>query len=337
MKATFIHAAVVCSAITTPFCLSAYAHGDSVASTHAPLGVIGDHLHKKGEFMLSYRYMRMEMEGSRIGTRRVSARDIVGSMSQPGQFIVVPTSMSMDMHMLGGMYGLSDSVTLMGMASYVSNSMNHLIRNGREFTTESEGLGDTKISALVRLLDDGRHKAHWKIGLSLPTGSTTERDDTPAMANAFLPYPMQIGSGTYDLLPAITYTGRSNTLTWGAQFSAVIRTGDNDEGYTLSDQLGATTWLAKDLSDHFSVSIRLSHQDKDSIDGRNSVLNPRMVQTANPALQAGKRTDLTLGANYLFKNESRLALEYGRPVQQDLVGPQLEVDSAFTLGWQKAF
>ena len=35
------------------------------ADSHAPIGVMGEHMHKKGEWMLSYRYMYMDMEGSR--------------------------------------------------------------------------------------------------------------------------------------------------------------------------------------------------------------------------------------------------------------------------------
>ena len=328
---------LIAGALAAGISSSAYADGNYSASAHAPLGVMGDHLHKKGEFMVSYRYMRMEMDGNRIGTRRVSAREIVGTMMQPGQFMVAPTSMPMDMHMVGGMYGLSDNITLMGMTSFISNSMDHLIRNGREFSTESSGLGDTSISAMVKLFDHGKHKAHWQIGVSLPTGSTTERDDTPAMQNAFLPYPMQLGSGTYDLLPGLTYLGHADTLSWGAQLKAVIRTGDNDEGYTLGDQINATSWIAKDLSNNLSVSLRLNYLDKDAIDGANPALNPRMVQTADTALHAGERLDLSLGLNYLFDNGHRLALEYGEAISQDLVGPQLEVDSVLTLGWQKAF
>ena len=37
------------------------------ASSHAPVGVMGDHHHKVGEWMLSYRYMAMEMEGNLDG------------------------------------------------------------------------------------------------------------------------------------------------------------------------------------------------------------------------------------------------------------------------------
>lgn len=307
------------------------------ASSHGPLGVMGDHMHKKGEFMMSYRYMRMDMDGNRIGSSRVSPRDIVGTGAAPGPFVVAPTRMPMDMHMLGGMYGINNNVTLMAMVSYLDNSMDHLVRNGRRFTTGSSGIGDTKVSALIRLLEQGRTNMHIGVGVSLPTGSTTERDDTPAMQNAILPYPMQLGSGTVDLLPSITYYSGIESWSWGVQASAVIRTGENDESYTLGDQFAATSWLSRDLSHHVSVSVRANYQDRDNIDGANPALNTRIVQTANTDLQAGERLDLSVGFNYLFESGHRLAFEYSRPVMQDLDGPQLEVDETWVLGWQKAF
>jgi len=177
------------------------------ASSHAPIGVMADHLHKRGDFMISYRAMSMQMEGNRRGTDRVSARSIVGTGAQPGEFIVAPTSMDVEMQMLGAMYGLSDTVTLYGMTSYISKSMDHLVRNGVEFTTKSKGIGDTRIGAMVHMFDNGAHKAHWSLGLSLPTGATDQRFNTPAQENAALPYPMQLGSGTFDLLPGVTYMG----------------------------------------------------------------------------------------------------------------------------------
>ena len=47
-------------------------HPDTVAppvraASHAPIGVMGDHMHKTGEWMVSYRYMQGGMEGLREG------------------------------------------------------------------------------------------------------------------------------------------------------------------------------------------------------------------------------------------------------------------------------
>ena len=87
-------------------------HGAHLRSDgHAPIGVMGDHLHKKGEWMLSYRYMHMDMDGNRIGTRNVSPQTIATTVpnrfSPPPTLRVVPLWMTMDMHMFGAMHVLA--------------------------------------------------------------------------------------------------------------------------------------------------------------------------------------------------------------------------------------
>ena len=90
-------------------------HVHAHAGTHSqtPIGVMGDHmLHKKGEWMLSFRYMYMDMGGNRIGTDRVSSDFIVqnvpnrffGMPMQPPTLRIVPTEMTMDMVMFGAMW-----------------------------------------------------------------------------------------------------------------------------------------------------------------------------------------------------------------------------------------
>jgi len=178
-------------------------HGALNAAGHAPVGVMGDHLHKKGEWMFSYRYMRMHMEGNRIGDNSVSPATIAttvpnrffGRPMQPPMLRVVPTQMTMDMHMFGAMYAPSNDLTLMGMVNYIEKEMDHVtfmgpagtaIRGG--FTTRSEGFGDVKLSSLYRLYDDSVHHFHLNMGLSLPTGDITKRDDvlTPTGARPTL-------------------------------------------------------------------------------------------------------------------------------------------------------
>ena len=100
------------------------------ADSHAPIGVMGDHMHDAGEWMVSYRYMNMEMEGNRNGTDRVSPEAIVSGSANPfappANLRVVPTEMTMEMHMLGAMYAPSDDVTLMAMLPYLENDMRHV-------------------------------------------------------------------------------------------------------------------------------------------------------------------------------------------------------------------
>ena len=63
-------------------------HGASRPDDHAPIGVMGDHAHKKGEFMISARVMHMEMSGNQIGTDDVSPDTIVTTV--PNRFAGMP-------------------------------------------------------------------------------------------------------------------------------------------------------------------------------------------------------------------------------------------------------
>ena len=43
-------------------------------------------------------------------------------------------------------------------------------------------------------------------------------------------YGMQLGSGTWDFHPAITYLGQTENYSYGAQLGGILRIGDNDQG-----------------------------------------------------------------------------------------------------------
>ena len=103
---------------------------------------MGDHIHGKGEWMLSYRFMTMEMQGNLQGSQDIDPDTIVttepnrffGMPNMPPTLRIVPQDMQMDMHMLGFMYAPSERLTLMFMANYLDKSMNH--------TTYAGGMGE---------------------------------------------------------------------------------------------------------------------------------------------------------------------------------------------------
>ncbi len=309
-------------------------HSDRPDS-HAPISIMGDHMHKPGEVMLSYRYMNMAMEGNKDGSNRVTDQSVLDS-----GYAVVPTKMSDEMHMFGVMYGISDRVTLSVMMPWLEKRMDHRTAMGTTFTTRTAGIGDFSVSTLIKLGDwnDGRSHLILSTGISLPTGSIDKKDDTPAMADARLPYPMQLGSGTYDLLLGITAAGQEDEWSWGRQVKGTVRFGTNDEGYTLGDRVSAAFWAARQMSDVHSLSVRLQGEVWRNIDGEDDLLNPAMIPTADPGLRAGKRLDLAVGFNYLGKEglleDQRLAVEIAVPAYQSLSGPQLETDKVVTVGWQ---
>ncbi len=316
---------------------SAVVASNNNASSHAPIGVMGDHMHKKGEWMTAYRYGNMHMDGNRDGTDRVSLSDVHAE-----GFMVVPTKMDMEMHMFGLMYGVSDNITLMAMLPYVEKDMDHRSMMGMKFSTATSGLGDAKLAGLFSIADSAETKAHITLGISVPTGSIDERGDTPAMDNAKLPYPMQLGSGTVDPSIGITLTQRvKENWSVGGQASATFRLYENSQEYSLGNELKLSSWAAYDITPEVSVSARLDGHVWGDISGEDAELNPMMVPTARTDLRGGKRLDLGVGINVALPGESldgtRLAVEYLHPVFQDLDGPQLETDERLIVGLQYAF
>ncbi len=302
---------------------------------HAPIGVMGEHTHSAGEWMLSYRYMFMRMDGNRSRGGKQSTSDVLAD------FPVSPTMMYMEMHMFGVMHAPTDDLTLVLMAPYIRQEMDHRTRTGVEFTTRTDGFGDFKLGSLFVLHRWARQQLHLNAGVSLPTGSIEEKDDTPAAARAKLPYPMQLGSGTFDLLPGLTYLGQSDDWSWGAQVLGTVRLGRNSSGYSLGDRAQLTVWGARKWTRWLSTSLRLDGQAWGNIDGRDKDFNPAMVPTADPNRRGGERIDVLVGVN-LYGRESwyrgqRIAIEFGLPIYQALDGPQLETDWLLTGGWQYAW
>lgn len=324
------------------------------ADGHAPIGVMGDHIHKKGEWMLSYRYKYMDMEGNRISDADVSPDFIVTNIANrfgmPATLRVVPTKMTMEMHMFGAMYAPTDWLTLMVMGMYMDKSMDHVTYMGMAgttvrgtFNTKSSGIGDTKVSGMFKLMDEGIHKVHLNAGISLPTGDTDETDDilTPmgGTPTVTLPYAMQLGSGTYDFLPGITYSATQDKFNWGAQYMGTVRISDND-GYSWGDKHEVTSWLSYQWQHWLSTSVRVAYRHEDQIDGIDSRI-ALPVQTADPNNYGGDTVMLNFGVNIAGQTGGlrghRLAFEAGLPIHQDLNGPQMETDLVITGGWQYAF
>ena len=325
------------------------------ADEHAPIGVMGDHYHETGEKMFSYRYMTMSMQGNADGSTSLSPETIAtaipnrffGVPGQPPTLRVVPTEMKMDMHMFGFMYALSDRVTLMGMLNYISKEMEHTTFMGGTGTTvlgtfrvENSGLGDTSATALVRLYEDGNQKLHLTAGLSLPTGKIDATAEVLAPSGMRptlrMPYPMQLGSGTYDLIAGLTYVRFYAGASWGTQWRSVLRTGDNDDGYTLGDEHRLTGWYSRSLSPNVSWSARLEWYDRGNIDGIDPMI-VAPVQTADPLRQGASRIDAAFGINYARPGGHRVAFEVAAPIDQDVDGPQLEADWSLTVGYQYSY
>ncbi|GAA3634268.1 transporter [Flavivirga jejuensis] len=335
--------AMLCIATTITFAQEEHPKSDSNLWSsgrpdgHAPISVMGDHVHHKGEFMVSYRFMTMDMRQLREGTDDVTNADAFIN------YTVAPQDMIMNMHMLGLMYAPSDKITLMVMANYLENDMNLQMGNGNEFSTNTNGLGDVSVNALYGIFNKNKKALHAQIGVSIPTGSIEEKSVLPtSMDNAVqLPYPMQTGTGSFGAKLGLTYLAQCDKFSWGHQLTGMVNINDNDQDYKFGNRYNFNNWVAVKASGNLSASIRLEGVLVDKIDGASDLLNPMMVTTADTVNSGGTYINSGFGLNYLVVNGGlkglRFAAEYTTPLYQDLNGIQLKQNYNLTFGLQYAF
>jgi len=298
------------------------------------------HVHKAGSWMFEYRFMRMEMEDLLAGSNKVSATDVakMGSIyknASGGTYMMAPTDMTMDMHMLMGMYSQTDDLSWMLMLNYLDNEMNMVAMSGAKSVMNSSGLGDVELGAMYKLYDKDASQLLANLGLSFPTGSINKIN-----SQGILPYAMQLGSGTYDLKPSVTYRNNFDRWSMGFQGSYTFRLNKNDQNYDLGNRANGQAWLKVNPFKGASISGRVTFSDWQSINGSArdiTAMRRNMSPTFDDLNSGGQRWDASIGISYMFESGHMLGAEYGLPIQQDLDGLQMRVKQVYNLSWQYIF
>jgi nitrous oxide reductase accessory protein NosL len=301
------------------------------------------HVHPAGMWMANYKYMHMVQKGLANGSTDVPAQNATPVGNRPFGFMMIPTRMTMDMHMVMLMYGVSDRFALMGMGSYLDNEMEMVMNMGAgnvpDRPMRTSGLGDTELRGIYRIND----YLTGSLGIGIPTGDI---DQSMAVMNQTFraPYDMQLGSGTVDLKPALTYTALSSDLkwSWGGQAMYTYHLDRNDNGYSLGDSAKVTGWLQRALGPAVGW-FRLAYNYTGRIKGRDAEIDKLLdpvtgapTPDADPANYGGHRIDGFLGASYTMGPLS-LGVEGGIPLYQYLNGLQLKNDWYLTAGIQGMF
>lgn len=328
---------------------SAHGHGNGSDSyavvAHAPIGVMGDHVHEAGEVMLALRYKIMGMSDLYDGHHEISQSDLLEA-SGPYGYMIAPDSMTTQAVVASGMYAPADFLTLSVMVPYMFKEMTMTTRMGAQFNTRSNGLGDVKLVALSRFLEWETAYLQVNLGLSFPTGSINQTDDNPMSdgQDVQLPYPMQLGSGTWDLLPAALIGGQSGRFAWGLKGDGVIRMDTNDNGYQLGDAYEVTFWWEWAWTRWLATSVRLAWKQQFEIDGEDErlpAMAPQMTPLADPNNLGWEQFDGLIGIQLLGQKGwlagHRLAIEAGLPLWQSTTGPALGRNYMVTIGWQRSF
>jgi nitrous oxide reductase accessory protein NosL len=307
------------------------------------------HTHPAGMWMFNFKFMHMDMNGLRDGTSDVS-QDSVGFMrGKPYDYMMIPTAMTMDMYMVMAMYGITDRLTVMAMANYLWMNMSMLMDMGpmsmkpvkEEPPMTANGFGDTELRVMYKI---NKHLVG-SLGLTFPTGSIDEEFST--MGRTYRnPYDMQLGSGTYNLSPALTYNALSDDAkwNWGAQAQYTWHTAKNDNGWSFGDNFKATGWLQRALGPVTSW-LRLAYNDTGKIWGHDpeiaKLLDPNPMKgasmpDADPDNYGGQRLDGAMGVSFQ-KGRFSVGVEGGIPFYQNLNGLQLKTSWFLNAGLQVMF
>ncbi|WP_455207475.1 hypothetical protein [Kaarinaea lacus] len=271
-----------------------------------------------GMWMAEYKFEHMEMDCCLDTTNKVSPEEVINRYG----YMMSPTDMTMDMHMFMLMYHTSKYMVML-MAHYMSNEMGMLESGGGTSTMKSSGIADT----ILTVQAPWRYNLGFTVGMSFPTGSINERGPMGAAGSGDFRYPygMQLGSGTYDVILGFDYEDSKDKLAWGADYEYTLRTGTNDNDYTLGDKSILDGWVRWNFTNTINGEANLQFREIGKISGADPELNPGMSPATDASNYGGRRIDLGVAVKYETPQMTSIGAEFTMPVYQNLYGPQMEV------------
>jgi hypothetical protein len=312
----------------------------------APLGVFGVDMPGGGKFVFSVLSSFTRMQGSKIGTESVSSQYIVSNVTSAytpvGSHLLrmVPANLNVDSQGFSIAYGLTNSVTLVASTALLEKSVNMETFSGLSGLTplgdsvgSTEGIGDTTVAAIVRVYQDRMNRVNINLGLSLPTGSTTDNiylllpNDTAPSKRGF--YAMQPGTGTVDALPGIAYSGVLKAWSWGLAYRARLPLDLNAQGWQYGDLHEVNAWGGYSWMPGLETTLRFNGTIQGAIHGNDPLIRG-YAQGATPLFYGGQQVSLFGGVivsgRYFGLDPAQIGLEAGLPLYQQLNGPQLGRD-----------
>ena len=258
----------------------------------------------------------------------------------PYRYMAMPISMTMEMTMISLMKNINDKMAIMIMLPYLNNSMQMLSGNYEKSFMRTQGVGDIGITLSYKLIEKDAHTVNLQFGISLPTGSIDAKNTMPLMGKVKSPYNMQLGTGTYNAIPGISYIYNKGKLNLGSFGQITLRNGKNDNGYRFGNRYEFSLWTSYAVLDWLAPTLRITSLKWDNISGADSSLDPTMDPQNDPNRQGGRRIDLLIGGNFYFPSISekiKAGLEFGKPAYQHLNGPQLGANTLFNFRLQASF
>jgi hypothetical protein len=329
--------------------------------------MFGHTLAKAGHFMAGYRYLRSEEAGKLLfGSNPVSKNTVAAKgCEDQTACTVLPKAMTMNMHMLDLMYAPADWLTLMLMPQWMDMQMdlNHLTTEGASGGTHHAsigivpnhqvgGIGDTGVYALFKLFDRTGQHLNLSLGGTAPTGDVGVKLRKSAHNYSYdtlIHYGMQLGSGTWDFKPSLTYSGEADRFSWGAQVTGTKRLEIRNVSYfSFGDIFQSSVWAGVQWTDWLGTTLRGIYTSQGKVRGHYppilDILGQPLTHIGpmdNPANYGGEFFDLGLGINVNIPNGAfagnAFKFEWLQPVSTHYNGYQLDRDHSLAFTWSYGF
>ena len=301
---------------------------------HAPAGVMADFLILNRNVYMGMRFYQERFRGTSVGTQAISSAEVLDFFS------VAPLTLDKGTAELELRVGLFGFVTLEGSMPITQAEMLSTT-DALFFETSSKTWGDVSVRGLFDLLEMDEYRMSLTLGATIPTGKLKKRDVGRLGTREILPFALQGGSGTVDVLAGLTFLTQNELASVGAQINTVTRVMDNRRGYRLGNEFSLSVWGAHNLSDWVSVSLRGLYEKWGDVTGSEPGTDGTVDPGANSFAQGGERLQIPFGVSLFFRegpaSGHRLLLEWYYPLHEDLNGPQLSLDRTFVVSWQTFF
>ena len=297
---------------------------------------------------VGYRLKSVKFEGYLDGAEALSFDDVLwngpGEVRTTKSFPVVPTTIYQKAHIISLGYQFNSSWKGQISIPYLKQKTDHIsiVSNYDFFVIETQGIGDIAVSTSYNWSNPEVGIWRFSFGVSLPIGSIDEVGDTPrAPGNQELPYTMQLGSGTYDFPIELSYKNNGHH-DFHVSFSANIRTGHNSRNYRLGNNFSLKGRYQIELSSTIRTYAELGFIYSNDIHGQDDSLLvnapiPYPASITNPKLFGGKKVDAGLGLSWRFSEDCQLNIDIGKPIYQNLNGPQPKEQWRNTISFSKVF
>ena len=313
--------------------------------------VIGlPHPHSKGFFHIQYSRMIMPMTGFQEGTTELTQDDVFDHPTYNFSGYAPDMMMTMNMFML--MYGLNDNLTIMAMTNYSIITMENMVMKMGSMimpmTMEpSKGIGDLKLMLNINAYNRDITSVLFNVGVAIPTGSIDQEMMNMMLQTVNKPYPMQLGSGTWDPKVELVYLGSTMRSSWGVGLKSILRLYDNKHGYHLGNRYQVMAGAGHNWAKWIATTARLDYVTWGNISGEDetSIAKQYKWEESSPNhhadLRAGTRFEASAGLVFEvpkgpFEGVS-LIFDYRYPIYQNLRGVGMPIDYHFQIALQWIF